>query len=323
MISLKDLSSELKAIVPVGGLLSLHRQIVKDVNPGDMVNFEFAPEIGTVKIQLANGESVADSDYDVDYIHYRFSLDEVKYPDIQSLIVTYKKDTSTDYVTRAVRDLGQRLPQRAVAHVRIGTNGYGDLPDTFQSIIELSEIVECDETDPGCGGTTTSSCSQSGDCYECSYCRTFVRGDKLVVHPLPPQAFSVEICYLGGFPLNSRGYFEGLSREFADIAILRATAIAYRSPQMTEYAISSGGSSITISGESSGDLIELSHEAGDQRTTQRWESASKSFFDRSKTLTSTADTYDREYERRIWAIQGISKVGTRKGGFRDKQQRWL
>lgn len=306
MISLADLVAELKTIVPIGGLLAQYKEVLSITSNGQAKTLTYPPYIGSVTVQTSGGEDIKATDYTVNYVNNTVTLDGADYPAPISVIVTYKHEVAEDYIKKAVRDLGQRLPQRGIATVTIGTNGIGTLPDTFQNLISYDSPI----TDIEDNCTVTNGAQ--------SPCNLFVRGDSIVANPAPDAAYDVDICYWCGFPLIS-GNYQGLTKELADIAMLKAIAITYRSPQMTEAAVNAG--SATSTNTNGGDLVELTYEIEDQRTVQRWEGAGKSFYDRAKAIKSVASDYEMQYEAKVSAVQGVTKVGFRRGGYRDQHWR--
>ena len=308
MIPLADLVAELKRIVPIGGLLAQYQEVLSITANGQAKTLAYHPYIGSVTIQLSDSEVVKTTDYSVNYINNTVTLNGTKYPAPISVIVTYKHEVAEDYVKKAIRDLGQRLPQRGTATVTVNTSGIGTLPDTFQNLISYDSPASTVIDDCTVTNNTTTPCS------------LYVKGDTLVVNPAPSAAYDVGICYWGGFPLVG-GNYQGLTKEFADIAMLKAIAITYRSPQMTEAAVNSGSSSSNATNANGGDLIELTYEVEDQRTVQRWEGAGKSFQDRAKAINSVASDYEAPYAATVSAAQGVTQVGFRRGGYRDQHWR--
>jgi len=308
MISLNDLVAELKTIVPIGGLLAQYKEVLSITSNGQAKTLTYPPYIGSVTVQTSSGDDIKSTDYTVNYVTNTVTLDDTTYPAPISVIVTYKHEVAEDYIKKAVRDLGQRLPQRGTATVTIGTNGIAPLPDTFQNLISYDS--QATDTVDNC--TVTSGAS--------SPCSLFVRGDSLIANPAPDAAYDVDICYWGGFPLVSNNY-QGLTKEFADIAMLKAITITYRSPQMTEAAVNAGSTSTQSTAGDGGDLIELTYEVENQRTVQRWEGAGKSFQDRAKAINSVASDYEKQYEAKVSSVQGVTKVGFRRGGYREQHWR--
>lgn len=59
-----------------------------------------------------------------------------------------------------------------------------------------------------------------------------MRGNELILRPPPCEDAWLELCYEGGYPLNEDDCFVGLTPELADLALLKAQALAYRNPRL-------------------------------------------------------------------------------------------
>jgi hypothetical protein len=68
-----------------------------------------------------------------------------------------------------------------------------------------------------------------GDCGPCSL---YQRGDLLVIAPPLCTDQMLHLCYLGGYPLDKNGCFDGLTAELADLVLLKAQALAYSNPKL-------------------------------------------------------------------------------------------
>lgn len=60
----------------------------------------------------------------------------------------------------------------------------------------------------------------------------YLRGTELILRPPPGEDAWLELCYEGGYPLNEHDCFVGLTPELADLALLKAQALAYRNPRL-------------------------------------------------------------------------------------------
>ena len=239
------------------------------------------------------------------------------YPLNSRLYVTYEFSLADEFIRQAVNDLGRRLPRRNIAQtVIVAGHGSAQLP------ADLLELIMVTEIDPTCDSCGRPRCQRADNHHNCSTCRLFVSGATLIAHPAPCHDLCLELCYLGGYPLNCDGCFDGLTPQLADLVLLKAQAIAYSSPKLL---LTLAG--LSIGGDTSGNTNAEGTEESTRTKTETEEydrceriktkttietisgifdrsgsSAGTTNFFRSSTWNSLAQTYQTQYDDALRAL---------------------
>jgi hypothetical protein len=227
MSCLVDLAETLNGLLPDCPTGKVCRQVV-DASAG-CVALRHLP-VGAPTVISACGATITADQYIMDYTSGMLytCVDDGK------ILVSYSYNLAETYIRQAVRDVGIRLPQRNTICLPLFANcGLAPLPCHFQRI-EWLRVSDCLCGQPSCARCESKprcSCNQlfMGDCGPCSL---YPRGDLLVVAPPLCTDQMLHLCYLGGYPLDKNGCFDGLTAELADLVLLKAQALAYSNPKL-------------------------------------------------------------------------------------------
>lgn len=226
MTCLHTLAATLNALLPTCPTGQVCRQVV-DSSAG-CIQLEHMPTSAPTILSACGGTINANS-YLMDYTSgalYTCATDG-------QILISYPYNLAETYIQQAVRDLGLRLPQRNTICTPLFANcGLAPLPCSVHHI-DWIRVSDCTCGKPTCHRCLTlPRCQESGLQFNCGPCGLYQRGDHLVVNPPPCEDKMLHLCYLGGYPLDKNGCFIGLTAELADLALLKAQALAYSNPRL-------------------------------------------------------------------------------------------
>jgi len=224
---LDALAATLAALLPVCPTGQVCREVV-DAGAG-CVALAHIP-ISAPTVVSACGATISADQYLMDYTSGMLYT----CVDDGQVLVAYRYNLAETYIQQAVRDVGIRLPQRnTICTPLFADCGLAPLPCAVQRI-DWIRVSDCT-----CGQPTCHQCLTMPRCachddqhYTFGPCSLYQRGDVLVVDPPPCDDKMLHLCYLGGYPLDKKGCFVGLTAELADLVILKAQAIAYSNPRL-------------------------------------------------------------------------------------------
>ena len=220
MTSLFELTRALGALLPVPVTGYARNQVYMLVGPTPHLTLPCLPLVCSVAVLTIYGVTIAATDYTVNY-----GTGVISFPTLvigDQVIISYQFDLTDELIRQAVNDLGRRLPRRAVMQT-IMRDGIAPLPLDLQTLISATEILA------DCCQAPCAACE--GGC-NCEACGIFVSGAQLVMNPAPCEEKHFALCYTGGYPLDERCCFDGLTPELADLVLLKAQALAYSSPKV-------------------------------------------------------------------------------------------
>jgi hypothetical protein len=226
-VCLSDLAETLNALLPDCPTGQVCRQVV-DAAAGCVV-LKHLPT-GAPTVISACGATITTDQYLMDYTSGMLYT----CADDGKILISYRYNLAETYIRQAVRDVGIRLPQRNTICLPLFANcGLAPLPCHLQRI-EWLRVSDCLCGQPSCTRCETKprcACNQlfMGDCGPCSL---YQRGDLLVIAPPLCTDQMLHLCYLGGYPLDKNGCFDGLTAELADLVLLKAQALAYSNPKL-------------------------------------------------------------------------------------------
>lgn len=322
MIYLTQLVEELNRLAPLDRMTATAKEIRTVTTAGEPVSLSEKPEFGTIKLYHANGSEI--TDFTANYI--TGTVTAIGLEDDDQFIANYRYSAAKSVTESALREVGRRLALRTVADITF-VDGIATLPSGFVSLEWMKQSDTSDVDLLGGGG----NCSDNGDCYQCGTCRIFVRGGEIILNPVPVVDVDIQICYLSNYEVQNDGSIPGLTRDRADLVILKALSLAYSylgsssvfsNPVSTTSQSSSGGSSSgSYNVEREEGLIETQFRIGDEMYQKRWEAKSDTadFTNtQAKTFVEMASHYERMFEDRIVMIDGIAKQNAPRGGYRKK-----
>lgn len=288
-ITLTELTQALEALIPVA-LIGTARAVAMVAMGDEKTGPEGKPShvvlphclTAITAIGMANGDAVGL--YMTNYVTGRVDLPAVAVG--ERLRISYQFSIADDLIRQAVNDLGRRLPRRNVAKIWMHRNE-GVLPDDLTTLISVGDRPCC------------------GLAVQVGGCELFVAGGKLVAAcgACPGHYY---ICYMGGYPCKN-GIFEGLTPPLADLVLLKAQALAYRSPRVL-MALSGApvGSGETVTSDENKETTVMVTEKDrcdrtETTTTTKTASGSYASVESSGFLSSTdanafADGYEEQYE---------------------------
>jgi len=307
MISLYELTRALGALLPVPVTGYARNQVYMLAGPIPHLTLPCLPLVGTVTVLTINGVPLATTDYTVNY--GTGVIAGLGLAVGNQVIVTYQFDLTDELVRQAVNDLGRRLPRRAVTQT-VMEDGIAQLPTDLQTLISVTEILA------DCCQAPCSACD--GGC-NCESCGLFVSGAQLVMNPAPCEDKQLEICYTGGYPLDNRCCFEGLTPELADLVLLKAQAIAYSSPKVL---LELSGQTVGSSGAASSDeRVKIVVEEKDRcerntttTTTEKGVANKTSSFLGSTSYGALAQLYQKQYDNALLTKTEVAVLGKACGG---------
>ena len=227
MPCLDSLAQTLSALLPDCPTGQLCRQVL-DVSAG-CVTLDHLPTSAPTLLSTCGGTITSDH-YLMDYTSGTLytCVDDGK------VLISYRYSLAATYIQQAVRDLGIRIPQRNTICTPLFANcGLAPLPCSVHRI-DWIRVSDCTCGQPACHRCAhIPRCACTDDqLYTFGDCGLYQRGDTLVVDPPPCADKMLHICYVGGYPLDKNGCYVGLSAELADLALLKAQAIAYSNPRL-------------------------------------------------------------------------------------------
>lgn len=225
-VCLADLAETLNALLPDCPTGQVCRQVV-DASAG-CVQLKHLPT-GAPTLVSACGATITTDQYLMDYASGMLytCVDDGR------VLISYNYNLAETYIQQAVRDVGIRLPQRNTICTPLFANcGLAPLPCSVQRI-DWIQISDCTCGTPSCRRCeNTPRCVCDGYTFRYGDCSLYQRGDLLVVAEPPCEDKMLHLCYLGGYPLDKKGCFDGLTVELADLVLLKAQAIAYSNPKL-------------------------------------------------------------------------------------------
>lgn len=302
-VMVSELVQALEALLPVPAL-GMQRNLAmvaigdEKTGPEGKPSHVVLPHCPTAitAISTATGETVGI--YTANHITGRLELPTVAVG--EWVRISYQFSIADDLIRQAVNDLGRKLPRRNVAKIYMHRNE-GALPEDLITLISVGD-------QPCCGAAV-----QVGGC------ELFVSGGKLVAGcgACPGHYY---ICYMGGYPCRG-GRFEGLTPPLADLVLLKAQALAYRSPRIlmalagapmaTGEAVANDENTETTVTTEEKDRCDRS------TTTTTVKTASGSYASVDSFLSSTdanafADSYERQYVAALGALGLVAIIPGRR-----------
>lgn len=293
-VTLLELTQALEALLPVAALgtarnLAMVARGDEKTGPEGKPSHVTLPHIPTAitAITTATGETVGI--YTANYITGRLDLPTVAVG--EQVRISYQFGIADDLIRQAVNDLGRKLPRRNVAKIYMHRNE-GALPEDLITLISVGDRPCC------------------GLAVQVGGCELFVSGGKLMAACGACPGY-YHICYMGGYPCRN-GSFEGLTPPLADLVLLKAQALAYRSPRilmaLSGAPIATGEA--VASDENKETTVTVTEKDRCERTetTTTTKTASGSYASVDSFLSSTdanafADSYERQY------MAGLSALG--------------
>lgn len=244
MTCLHTLADQLSALLPACPTGQVCRQVV-DASAG-CIQLAHLPSSAPTLLSPCGGTITTDH-YLMDYTSgmlYTCTTDG-------NLLVSYTYNLAETYILQAIRDLGVRLPQRNTICTPLFAHcGLAPLPCSVHRI-DWIKVSACTCGQPACQRCLTlPRCTCTDFHFTCGPCGLYQRSDHLVVNPPPCADKMLHLCYLGGYPLDKNGCFIGLTAELADLALLKAQALAYSNPRLL---FTMAGISTTTSNDESSD----------------------------------------------------------------------
>lgn len=311
MVTITELTQALEALLPVavtGTARNLARVAMGDATTGPQgkPSHVMLPHIPTAITAITRADGSAVDVYAADYLSGRLDLPTVAVG--ERVRIGYQFSIADDLIRQAINDLGRRLPRRKVARIQMHQNE-GTLPDDLITLISVGDKPCC------------------GMAVQVGGCDLFVSSNKLIAGcGVCPGHY--QICYMGGYPCVG-GVVDGLTFQLADLVLLKAQALAYRSPKvlLALSGLDVGGDESTTSDSGTEEslrtvtTVEETDRCERTKTTTTTERVTGSFdkedsssaeFLRSTDAGALADLYESQYQTGISALAQMAIIPERR-----------
>jgi len=231
---LPDLAATLNALLPTCPSGQVCREIHTFDPANPCIHLKHIP-LGNLTLTEPCGDTLTADQYVVDW-----SSGAILAPctTAHTVMVSYSYNLAETYIMQAVREIGYLIRQRnTIQTPLVACCGVVSLPCSIYRILSITE-VDCNANNCAiCGGGGCNACRRPCRCTNPNVfvnggCSMYLRGTELILRPPPCEDAWLEICYEGGYPLDEDDCFVGLTPELADLALLKAQALAYHNPRL-------------------------------------------------------------------------------------------